>query len=119
MPRIKRKPAIHPWPEGIEPYNVAQKQYVCAMALYTKMRWGTIALVLGEKFGEVYSQTLVQNVFKQMKKRSSQVLTSMEKATKNQDYVKEILEECEKARLQIQNDRKMGRTTIEGMKSRR
>lgn len=83
------------------------------------MRWGTIALVLGEKFGEVYSQTLVQNVFKQMKKRSSQVLTSMEKATKNQDYVKEILEECEKARLQIQNDSKMGRTTIEGMKSRR
>ncbi len=118
MPRVKRKPAVHPWPEGIEPYNVAQKQYICVMALYTKMRWGTIALVLGERFSEVFSQALVQRLFWQMRQRSSQVLTSMEKATKNQEHIKEILDDCEEVRLKLQTDRRLMANTIKGMKDR-
>ncbi len=119
MPRPKRKPALHAWSGGIEPYNVAQKQYVCVMALYTKMTWGTIASILGEVFGEVYCRVLVQNLFWQMKKRSSQVLVSMEKATEDNENVKEILEKCERARVRIRDDRKSIVPMIQGMKDRR
>ena len=119
MPRPKRKPAAHTWSDGIEPYNVAQKQYVCVMALYTKMTWATITSILGEVFGEVYSRVLVQNVFSQMKKRSSQVFAGMEKATKDNENVMEILEACEKARLSILDNRRLMIPLIQGMKDRR
>jgi len=119
MPRPKRKPAVHTWSDGIEPYNVAQKQYVCVMALHTNMTWATITSILGEVFGEVYSRALVQNVFWQMKERSSQVLVCMEKATKDHETVKEILQECEKARVAIRANRKLIIPMIEGMKDRR
>lgn len=101
MSRPKTKPATHARSDGIEPYNVAQKQYVCVMALYTRMTWKTITLILGEVFSEVYSQVLVRNVYSQMKERSSQVLACMEKATKDGEHVKEILEACERARLAV------------------
>ena len=118
MPRPPRKAAFHARSGGIEPYNVAQKQYVCVMALYTKMTWRTISSILGEVFDEVYNQALVHNVFCQMKQRSSQVFVFMEKATKDNEDVKEILEGCEKARLAILQERKLLLPMIQGMKHR-
>lgn len=118
MAQYEREPPLHPYPEGVEPYTIAQKKYLCAMALFTDMTWATITLVLGQRFGQVYSEMLVENLFYQMKNRSSQVLSSMAKSTKDRDYIKEILDDCERVRLHVERIGDWERAEIEAMTSR-